>query len=166
MEESQPKPVTLGEVKELLEKELSVRENKLRCIDCGHFQPVPDVEPEPEVKEPVEGEEGEEDEGPKGPTCDSCGSERMVLIEQIQYEHKLALDHVRLLSQSNPEHSKAIIEKVIDLEHVDDYYAAKIADILPMHPDDVRSIFARERFSLGRDEIDSIISTVREITGA
>ena len=35
--------------------------------------------------------------------------------------------------------SKAIIEKVIDLEHVDDYYAAKIADILPMHPDDVRS---------------------------
>ena len=167
MEELQPKPVTLGDVKELLEKELSVRENKLRCVDCGHFQPVPDVEPEPEVKEPVaEGEEGEEDEGPKGPTCDSCGSERMTLIEQIQYEHKLALDHVRLLAQSNLEHSKAIIEKVIDLEHVDEYYAAKIADILPMHPDYVRSIFARERFSLGRDEIDSIISAVKETTGA
>ncbi len=165
MEESQPEPVTLGDVKELLEKELSVRENKLRCIDCGHFQPVPDVEPEPEVKEEaVEGEE--EEEGPKGPTCDSCGSERMTLIEQIQYEHKLALDHVRLLSQSDPEHSKAIIEKVIVLEHVDDYYAAKIADILPMHPDEVRSIFARERFSLGRDEIDSIISAVKETTGA
>ena len=98
MEESQPKPVTLGEVKELLEKELSVRENKLRCVDCGNFQPVPDVEPEPEVKESVE---GEEEEGPKGPTCDSCSSERMVLIEQIQYEHKLALDHVRLLSHNN-----------------------------------------------------------------
>ena len=68
----------------------------MRCVDCGSFQSVPDVEPEPEVKESVEGEEGEEDEGPKGPTCDSCGSERMVLIEQIQYEHKLALDHVRL----------------------------------------------------------------------
>ena len=72
----------------------------------------------------------------------------MNLIEQIQYEHKLALDHVRILAQSTPEISKSIIEKVIDLEHVDDYYAAKIADILPMHPDDVRSIFARERFSL------------------
>ena len=53
-----------------------------------------------------------------------------------------------------------------DLEHVDEYYAAKIADILPMHPDDVRSIFARERFSLGREEIDSIINAVRETTGA
>ena len=101
-----------------------------------------------------------------GPTCDSCGSQRMNLIEQIQYEHKLALDHVRLLSQSNPKESMAIMKKVIELEHVDDYYAAKIADILPMHPDDVRSIFARERFFLGRDEIDSIIAAVKETTGA
>ena len=90
----------------------------------------------------------------------------MTLIEQIQYEHKLALANVRVLAQSTPEISKAIIEKVSDLEHVDEYYAAKIADILPMHPDDVRSIFARERFSLGRDEIDSIINAVRETTGA
>ena len=162
--ESQPEPVTLGDVKELLEKELSIRENRLRCIDCGHFQPVPDIEPEPASKNSEE--DDEEDEGPKGPTCDSCGSERMTLIEQIQYEHKLALDHVRVLAQSTPEISKAIIEKVSDLEHVDEYYAAKIADILPMHPDDVRSIFARERFSLGRDEIDSIINAVRETTGA
>ncbi len=160
--ESQPEPVPLGDVKELLEKELSIRENRLRCIDCGHFQPVPDVEPEPEVTE----DSDEESEGPVGPTCDSCGSQRMNLIEQIQYEHKLALDHVRLLAQSSPKDSKAIIEKVIDLEHVDGYYAAKIADILPMHPDDVRSIFARERFSLGRDEIDSIINAVKETTGA
>ena len=162
--ESQPEPVTLGDVKELLEKELSIRENRLRCIDCSHFQPVPDIEPEPASKNSEE--DDEEDEGPKGPTCDSCGSERMTLIEQIQYEHKLALDHVRVLAQSTPEISKAIIEKVSDLEHVDEYYAAKIADILPMHPDDVRSIFARERFSLGRDEIDSIINAVRETTGA
>jgi len=161
--ESQPEPVPLGDVKELLEKELSIRENRLRCIDCGHFQPVPDVEPVPEV---AESSDEDESEGPVGPTCDSCGSQRMNLIEQIQYEHKLALDHVRLLAQTSPEDSKAIIEKVIDLEHVDEYYAAKIADILPMHPDDVRSIFARERFSLGRDEIDSIINAVKETTGA
>ena len=101
-----------------------------------------------------------------GPTCDSCGSTRLNLIEQIQYEHKLAVDHVRLVSQSLPKESKEIMAKVIELEHVDDYYAAKIADILPMHPDDVRSIFARERFSLGKDEIDSIINAVKETKGA
>ena len=162
--ESEPKPVSLGAVKDLLEKELSVRENRLRCIDCGHFQPVPEVEPEPATK--AEESDDEESEAPAGPTCDSCGSERLNLIEQIQYEHKLALDHVRLLSKIGSKEAQEIIDKVIDLEHVDEYYAVKIADVLPMHPDDVRSIFAKERFSLGRDEIDSIIDAVRETTGA
>ena len=114
----------------------------------------------------AEESDDEESEAPAGPTCDSCGSERLNLIEQIQYEHKLALDHVRLLSKIGSKEAQEIIDKVIDLEHVDEYYAVKIADVLPMHPDDVRSIFAKERFSLGRDEIDSIIDSVRETTGA
>ena len=113
--EPQPEPIPLGIVNKMLEKELSVRENRLRCIECGHFQPVPDVEPA--VEEVTE--EGEEPT-PVGPVCDSCGSQRMTLIEQIQYEHKLALDHVRLLSRLGPKESKMIMEKVIGLEHVND----------------------------------------------
>ena len=158
--EKQPEPVPLGVAKELLEKELSVRENRLRCIDCCHFQAVPDVVPETEKSE----DEEDSDEY-KGPICEKCDSQRLILIEQIQYEHKLALDHVRLITQATHEQGKQIIEKVIELEHVNDYYAAKIVDVLPMHADDVRSIFARERFSLGHDEIEVIISTVKEIMG-
>ena len=160
---SEPEPVPLGVVNNLLEKELRVRENRLRCVECGHFQPVPDAEPEPQITE-SEDEEGVS--APIGPTCDKCESQRMNLIEQVQYEHKLALDHAHLLSKIGPKESNAIIAKVIELEHVNDYYAVKIADVLPLHPDDVRSIFARERFSLGRDEIDSIIEAVRDIVEA
>ena len=156
--EKQPEPVPLGVAKELLEKELSVRENRLRCVDCGNFQAVPEVEPEKEKSD----EEEESDEY-TGPICEKCGSQRLILIEQIQYEHKLALDHVRLITQATTEQASQIMEKVIELEHVNDYYAAKIADVLPMHADAVRSIFARERFSLGHDEIDTIVSAVKEI---
>ena len=46
--EKQPEPIPLGVAKELLEKELSSRENRLRCVDCGSFQAVPDVEPDNE----------------------------------------------------------------------------------------------------------------------
>ena len=158
--EKQPEPVPLGVAKELLEKELSARENRLRCVDCGNFQAVPDVEPETEKSD-----DDEESDGYTGPVCEKCGSQRLMLIEQIQYEHKLALDHVRLITQATPDQGAQIIEKVIELEHVNDYYAAKIVDVLPMHADDVRSIFARERFSLGHDEIDTIISAVKETMG-
>ena len=155
--EKQPEPIPLGIAKKLLERELSVRENRLRCVDCGHFQAVPEAEPEGKKSE-----DEEESEEYTGPTCEKCESQRLILIEQIQYEHKLALDHVRLLTQATVDQANQIIGKVIELEHVNDYYAAKIADVLPMHPDEVRSIFARERFSLGHDEIESIISVVRE----
>ena len=158
--EKQPEPVPLGVAKELLEKELGIRENRLRCIDCGSFQAVPDTEPDNDKSD-----DEEDSEEYTGPICDKCGSQRLVLIEQIQYEHKLALDHVRLITQATPEQGSQIMEKVIELEHVNDYYAAKIVDVLPMHADDVRSIFARERFSLGHDEIDTIISTVKETMG-
>ena len=158
--EKQPEPVPLGVAKELLEKELGTRENRLRCIDCGSFQAVPDAEPDNDKSD-----DEEDSEEYTGPICDKCGSQRLVLIEQIQYEHKLALDHVRLITQATPEQGSQIMEKVIELEHVNDYYAAKIVDVLPMHADDVRSIFARERFSLGHDEIDTIISTVKETMG-
>ncbi len=40
--ESQPEPVPLGVVNKLLEKEIGARENRLRCVECGNFQPVPE----------------------------------------------------------------------------------------------------------------------------
>ncbi len=58
------------------------------------------------------------------------------------------------------------MQAVGGLEHVDAFYAAKIADILPTHPNDVRAIFARERFSLGQEEISAIIAAVQENTEA
>ena len=45
----EPQPLTLSEVKILFSDELSKRENRLRCVDCGHFQPVPEVEEVPEA---------------------------------------------------------------------------------------------------------------------
>ena len=109
--EKQPEPVPLGVAKELLEKELGIRENRLRCIDCGSFQAVPDAEPDNDKSD-----DEEDSEEYTGPICDKCGSQRLVLIEQIQYEHKLALDHVRLITQATPEQGNQIIEKVIELE--------------------------------------------------
>ena len=160
--ESKPEPLPLSSVKELLEKQLDVRENRLRCVECGNFQSVPEEVPESSKED----ESDDDSEEFTGPVCEKCDSSKMNLIEQIQYEHKLALDHARSVSKASVEESKLIIEKVSDLEHVDDYYAIKIADVLPMHPDEVRSLFARERFSLGRDEIDAIITAVKETMGA
>ena len=77
--EKQPEPIPLGIAKELLEKELSVRENRLRCVDCGNFQAVPEVEPEVQKSDADDGESEEY----TGPICEKCGSQKLILIESI-----------------------------------------------------------------------------------
>jgi len=145
----------MGVVREQLEQAMAQRENRLRCADCGHFQPVPDPADTPTD------EELDMDEEPLAPACDACGSRRLQMLEQILYEHKLALDHAQRLTHCNAAQANQIIEAVRELEHVNDLYAVKIADLLPSHPDDVRTIFARERFTLSKDEIDTIVNAVR-----
>jgi DNA-directed RNA polymerase subunit F len=46
------------------------------------------------------------------------------------------------------------------MEHVSEFHAFKIADLLPTHPDDVRAVFAKERFTLGKEEIEKVIKVV------
>ncbi len=150
------RPVPMGVVREQLEAALGERENRLRCADCGHFQPVP------EQSSPSE--DFELDEEPSAPSCEACSSLRLQMLEQILYEHKLALDHAQRLTHCNATQANEIIEAVRGLEHVSDAYAVKIADLLPSHPNDVRTIFARERFTLSKEEIETIINAVRAAT--
>jgi len=40
--------------------------------------------------------------------------------------------------------------------------AMKIADLIPTHADDVRAIFAKERFALSKEDMDHVLEIVRE----
>ena len=46
------------------------------------------------------------------------------------------------------------------LENIGDIHAYKIADILPVSEDDVKAIFAKERFTLSESEIKDILKIV------
>jgi len=51
------------------------------------------------------------------------------------------------------------------MEHVPrvkEHLAYKIADFLPEHPDDIKSVFARERFTLTEEELKQILDIVKK----
>jgi DNA-directed RNA polymerase subunit F len=47
-------------------------------------------------------------------------------------------------------------------EKVDEPTAIKIADLLPQDRDELRAVFAQERYALNGDELDAILNTVKK----
>lgn len=83
--------------------------------------------------------------------------------EALTYEQKLAMEHAEHFAKLAPEKATELAQKLLKLGgRVNEYYAYRIADLLPSHVDDVRAIFARDRSGPDNEEIEKILATVRE----
>jgi DNA-directed RNA polymerase subunit F len=81
---------------------------------------------------------------------------------ELTYEQKLALEHAKHFSKLGITKAKKMVEELVKLERITEPFAFKIVDILPMHPEEVRAIFAKERFTLEDDEVKKIIKIVEK----
>jgi DNA-directed RNA polymerase subunit F len=79
---------------------------------------------------------------------------------ELTPEQTLALQHSESFARLGPAKVKKLIAELTKMEHVSEFHAFKIADLLPTHPDDVRAVFAKERFTLGKEEIEKVIKVV------
>jgi DNA-directed RNA polymerase subunit F len=81
---------------------------------------------------------------------------------ELSYEQKLALEHAKHFAKIGVTKAKQMAEELMKIERITEPFAYKIVDILPMHPDEVRAIFAKERFTLEDKEIKMIIEIVEK----
>ena len=81
---------------------------------------------------------------------------------EMLMSQKAALEHAQTVCTISQESAQKLIDEVSQLEEVTDYIAVKIADILPLYPEDVRAIFHKERINLEKEQIDQIIGIVEK----
>jgi len=80
---------------------------------------------------------------------------------ELKYEQRLTLDYCTKFAKLNPSKIKKLIKELMEAnEKVKERQAVKISDLMPKTVDDVRVIFAKERFNLNEDEIKKIIEIV------
>lgn len=84
---------------------------------------------------------------------------------ELNYEQKLASEHSRAFARLSREKANELLAKLQGVKKVSPAHAIKIVDTLPTNADDVRAIFAKERFQLEKEEIDSIIALVTAYSG-
>jgi DNA-directed RNA polymerase subunit F len=85
------------------------------------------------------------------------------LRAELSYEQNLALEHAKLFTKMDAKRADELAQRLLKLGgRMTEYFAYRIADIMPTHADDVRAIFARDRSVPDEAEIAKIIDTVRE----
>jgi len=79
---------------------------------------------------------------------------------EMQYELARAVEHVNQFAVLDAEEARELVGELEELEKVDEKTAYKIADLLPQNRDELRAVFAQERYSLDGDELDEILNVV------
>jgi len=86
--------------------------------------------------------------------------EKEAKVRELAPEQLLALQHSEAFARLGSAKVKKLVKELTKMEHVNEFHAYKIADLLPTHPDDVRAVFAKERFTLGKEELEKVIKVV------
>jgi DNA-directed RNA polymerase subunit F len=81
---------------------------------------------------------------------------------EMRYEVARAVEHVNRFAVLDPAESRELVADLRELEKVDEKTAYKIADLLPQDRDELRSVYAKERYSLSGDELDEILDVVAQ----
>jgi len=82
--------------------------------------------------------------------------------EELLYEQKIALEHAHKFTKINVKKTNDLIKELKTLDFLQEIHVYKIADILPTTEDDIKTIFAKERLTLGESEIKKIIDLVKK----
>lgn len=81
---------------------------------------------------------------------------------ELRYELARALEHVNRFAELDADEAREFVEELLELDKVDAATAHKIVDLKPRDRDELRSIYAQERFSLSGEELDDILNVVKQ----
>jgi len=82
--------------------------------------------------------------------------------KELGYEQKLAAEHLKKFTKLKPEEAKKFMTELSAVVKASPATQVTIANILPQTTDEVRLIFAHERFSLKEEEISKILEIVKK----
>lgn len=81
---------------------------------------------------------------------------------EMRYELARAVEHVNQFAHLEPEEARELVGKLEELEKVDTPTAYKITDLLPQDRNELRAVFAQERYALEGEELDEILDIVAQ----
>jgi DNA-directed RNA polymerase subunit F len=79
---------------------------------------------------------------------------------EMRYERRKASEHTTKFAKLGAKESRALIKELLELPKMREGIAIRIVDIMPKSPNEVRAIYAKERFTLTEADIETILDFV------
>jgi DNA-directed RNA polymerase subunit F len=79
---------------------------------------------------------------------------------EMSYELRRSIDHSTHLARNTPDQARDLVAALLKLEKMKPDIAYRIANILPRTRDELRAVYAKERFTLTGEELDQILALV------
>ena len=79
---------------------------------------------------------------------------------EMAYELRRSIDHATHLAKSSSKQAKNLVGALQKLEKMKPDIAYRIANIMPRTRDELRAIYAKERFTLTGEELEQILALV------
>ncbi|MCK9314293.1 MAG: RNA polymerase Rpb4 family protein [Methanocorpusculum sp.] len=80
----------------------------------------------------------------------------------MSYELRKSIDHADSLSKCSVETAKALYGELAALEKIKPEIANRIVNIMPKSRDELRAIYAKERFTLLPEDLDQILDILHK----
>ena len=81
---------------------------------------------------------------------------------EMAYELRRSIDHATHLARNTPEQARDLVAALLALEKMKPDIAYRIANIMPRTRDELRAVYAKERFTLTGEELDQILTLIAE----
>ncbi len=82
--------------------------------------------------------------------------------KELIYEQRIALEHAEKFVKLSVKQTKDLIKELSEVGKIEEIHAYKIADILPKRVDDVKALFAKERYIPNETECKKIVEIVKK----
>jgi DNA-directed RNA polymerase subunit F len=79
---------------------------------------------------------------------------------ELRYELARAIEHANQFAVLEPEESLELVAELQELEKIDEKTAYKITNLLPRDRNELRAVFAKERYALDGDELDEVLNAI------
>lgn len=88
-------------------------------------------------------------------------AERLESGKEMSYELRRSIEHANNLAKTSGEQSRKLVTELLALEKIKPDIAFRIANVMPRTRDELRAIYAKEKYSLTTDELDAILTIVK-----